>query len=588
MVMSGRLRDRCAFERQGETDDGYGNTLDVWSPLITVWGDLRERTGREPVEAGALEDVRTADLRVRQSSETAAISSADRVIIRGAQWDILSIIQPDRRGAMLLLRLKSRVHGDQVLPPPAALGSIPDLALALDVDMAAVDVSGYFTTPSAGQVWSYSAAGLPDGVVISTAGVISGRPTRATPAAAATVTAAGTGGATADQTINAVVALASLPNLIPAPDAAFDQLGGWSALGTWSVAAGEAAKTATAGQENLEYDLTIPSGDVLVGYKMRSSNQTGGVIMQFGGGFLDFPGQRREIGPHAYLGASAGHIRLRLAAQSSWAGAIDDVEFYDMNAVQSLPADIIICGGQSNAEAAAALGVDLGRDVLAPFLSYLAGVDVQEYGADSAALVPAVDPLQHVTATNRGVGPAAAFGRRLLEYIPAGRRVVLVTAAKAGTALTGAGAAWDPAGPGASYTQMIAQAQAALALCPAGSRIAGMIWSQGESDNGVNVGATYPPAFAALHAQMLVDLSLSALPVAILGPTPEGDTAGRLATAQATLDEFSGDVNALEGVRYSAGPAGYAIPGDDVHFTASGNVLRGQQGADLLAPLIWP
>ena len=113
-----------------------------------------------------------------------------------------------------------------------------------------------------------------------------------------------------------------------------------------------------------------------------------------------------------------------------------------------------------------------------------------------------------------------------------------------------------------------------------------MFWSQGETDNSINVGDTYPPAFQSLLAALRTDLSLPSLPTVILGPTPEADTDGRLATTQAKLDENSGDSTAIPGVRFVAGPAGQTMPGDDIHFNPAGNRARGSAGAAAMRTLL--
>jgi len=108
-MSAGKLRDRITIERQGDiTDefgnpetDEYGNTKAGWSPLMSLWADIRETTGKERVEAGRVEASRTSTIRIRRSSATAGITEADRIQARGVAWNIRSIAQVDRAGAML-------------------------------------------------------------------------------------------------------------------------------------------------------------------------------------------------------------------------------------------------------------------------------------------------------------------------------------------------------------------------------------------------------------------------------------------------------------------------------------------------------
>lgn len=100
------MRHRAQFQRQAPASDGYGNTVDRWGDLVTVWSNLRETTGKERVAAGALEADRTATLRIRNSPVTRAIMSADRVRVRNNTWRILGIANADDKGAFLDLALR--------------------------------------------------------------------------------------------------------------------------------------------------------------------------------------------------------------------------------------------------------------------------------------------------------------------------------------------------------------------------------------------------------------------------------------------------------------------------------------------------
>jgi len=98
---SGRLRDYITVERGVAGSDGYGNTTTSWVALVNLWADMRETPGKERVEAGRLEAARTATIRVRFDPATADLTEADRIVARGETWNIRSIGQLDRQGAML-------------------------------------------------------------------------------------------------------------------------------------------------------------------------------------------------------------------------------------------------------------------------------------------------------------------------------------------------------------------------------------------------------------------------------------------------------------------------------------------------------
>lgn len=110
MVAAGKFRDRVTVERVAASGalDPYGNPQATgWDTLAELWGDLRETTGKEHLAAGRLEGVATATLRLRASASVAGITTADRVLARGATWKIIGgPIDPTGRGAVLEFTLQ--------------------------------------------------------------------------------------------------------------------------------------------------------------------------------------------------------------------------------------------------------------------------------------------------------------------------------------------------------------------------------------------------------------------------------------------------------------------------------------------------
>lgn len=102
MSRAGRLRERVTIERlTAGAVDAYGNTYTGWSAVLTRWADIIERLGKEAVEQGALQDVVTATVRLRRDPDTKLITTADRMVARGATWAIRSVIQPDAKGELI-------------------------------------------------------------------------------------------------------------------------------------------------------------------------------------------------------------------------------------------------------------------------------------------------------------------------------------------------------------------------------------------------------------------------------------------------------------------------------------------------------
>ena len=106
-MRAGRLRHRVTFQRQAQVPDKYGNIAQGWTDHLTVWGNLRETTGKERIASGATENIRTATLRVRVSTDSNGLTEADRVIGRGETWDIKGIAHADDKGAMFDMLLQA-------------------------------------------------------------------------------------------------------------------------------------------------------------------------------------------------------------------------------------------------------------------------------------------------------------------------------------------------------------------------------------------------------------------------------------------------------------------------------------------------
>lgn len=110
MVKAGQYSERAEFQRlsSGAIDE-YGNVYTGWVKLTTRWADMRERTGKEMIQGGALSDVGQATLRTRKDSTTDDITSADRVVIRGKTWAIKSVVQVDSKGTIMEFILEKGV-----------------------------------------------------------------------------------------------------------------------------------------------------------------------------------------------------------------------------------------------------------------------------------------------------------------------------------------------------------------------------------------------------------------------------------------------------------------------------------------------
>lgn len=110
MVRAGLYREKATFQRLTEgAVDAYGNVYSGWSEIGTRAADMRERTGKEKIEAGALADVAMATMRCRSDSFTQTITSADRVYMRGITWAIKNVMQVDAKNTVVEFSLERGV-----------------------------------------------------------------------------------------------------------------------------------------------------------------------------------------------------------------------------------------------------------------------------------------------------------------------------------------------------------------------------------------------------------------------------------------------------------------------------------------------
>lgn len=108
-MTAGNLSDRITVQRVVGGDDGYGNSIVSWADLITVWADFLEQLGREKLASGRPEASRAATVRVKRSPNSLGFTPADRIVARGAVWNILSISAVGRDRELLELLCETGV-----------------------------------------------------------------------------------------------------------------------------------------------------------------------------------------------------------------------------------------------------------------------------------------------------------------------------------------------------------------------------------------------------------------------------------------------------------------------------------------------
>lgn len=160
--------------------------------------------------------------------------------------------------------------------------------------------------------------------------------------------------------------------------------------------------------------------------------------------------------------------------------------------------DVVLLIGQSNMSGYGAYFV-AGFDTTDPRIKQWTRAGV---------IAEAAEPLDHPQFPFNvdRIGPGLAFGRAYITDLPANRKVLLVPAAWGGTGYTTQ--SWNP-GDGL-YEQAVQRTRAALDLDPVGNCMAGILWSQGETD-AINLmsGTDYRHALQSMIRSMRARLASS-------------------------------------------------------------------------------
>lgn len=238
--------------------------------------------------------------------------------------------------------------------------------------------------------------------------------------------------------------------------------------------------------------------------------------------------------------------------------------------------DLIVLAGQSNM-----VGQNTGIDAV-----NLDPTDPRVWtygyaGGFAGQIAVATEPLQHQHYTApAGVGPGLSFARLYAAAVPGNRRVLLVPAAYDGTALLSGTNRWDSTATGNLFSKSVSAAQAALAAAGANSRVAAILWLQGESDAGATA-TDYAAGLDALIAAYRAAFGNPTLPFLIAGLSPE-------AVANAPTGNLTGVIQALANTparvaytAFTASPAGMT-QGDNLHFTAAAQRIIGTRLAAAL------
>ena len=93
-MRAGDLRHRIIIERQTSSQDAGGQPLEVWTPVATVWADIRNPTGMGAIRADAQVAVVKTSIRIRWRTDIEAGMRA----VHGTTIYEIGAVLPDHAG----------------------------------------------------------------------------------------------------------------------------------------------------------------------------------------------------------------------------------------------------------------------------------------------------------------------------------------------------------------------------------------------------------------------------------------------------------------------------------------------------------
>lgn len=97
-MRAGALRHRIIIQFRENTRGDYGQEVETWADLVTVWAAIWPIKGREYFSADQVQSEITHRIRIRHRRR---ITPENRISYKGRIFDIRSIINPDERGEYL-------------------------------------------------------------------------------------------------------------------------------------------------------------------------------------------------------------------------------------------------------------------------------------------------------------------------------------------------------------------------------------------------------------------------------------------------------------------------------------------------------
>jgi SPP1 family predicted phage head-tail adaptor len=94
---AGRLDSRIVLKRRQAGANGFGEPLDEWTTLATVWAHVAPVSDGERWRAGETLAAKLCRFTIRWSSTVSALDPRDQIEYDGRTWDIQGVKEIGRR-----------------------------------------------------------------------------------------------------------------------------------------------------------------------------------------------------------------------------------------------------------------------------------------------------------------------------------------------------------------------------------------------------------------------------------------------------------------------------------------------------------
>lgn len=114
MLRSGPLKKRITLQRQSQAVDGYGQPIEAWVDVATVWASIEPSVGRELFAAQTLnlDQPKTVRMRWQPIFDDPKAVSAMRIVYNDRIFNIKSVANKGEQNCLLtLLVSEGLTHG---------------------------------------------------------------------------------------------------------------------------------------------------------------------------------------------------------------------------------------------------------------------------------------------------------------------------------------------------------------------------------------------------------------------------------------------------------------------------------------------